>query len=306
MSSVLVLEDGEVLQNMDYNVFWAGMFSVTSRHGIIMQFIQENAPTNSVIVIPRTDGNIKRSTPENEMRGTAFHQIQPFIDYAKSKNKVFILGVLGQTLYQEPDINYLYLPLDDGFFENGIEHSFPRDKLIPWDERSNNLCWRGGCSGGGGNESLRVRFVDKLYNYPGAENIRLSRTWSENKNIPSHLFANENIDRVDYTEFLKYKIFFIVDGNVIASNHMWGFASGCVPFLISNGICWYQELIRPYVHYIPVNYDLSNLIEQIEYIKNNDDVAQKIAENAVGFSRTRFSCQFQKDYLRKKMHSFSV
>ena len=36
------------------------------------------------------------------------------------------------------------------------------------------------------------------------------------------------------TDYLQYKIFFIVDGNCIASNHMWGFATGCVPFIISN------------------------------------------------------------------------
>jgi len=304
MSHIIVIEDGTIIQDMSHNILWSGLFSIASRNGSIIRFIQENAPKNSVIVIPHSDGNIKRIHIENEKYDMDWSEIQPYIDYAKTKNKVFILGVLGQTIYQEPDVNYLYLPLDDEFFEKGVEHFFPRTTLLPWEQRSNALCWRGGCSGTQNNRALRVKFVDKLYNYHNAENVRLSYWWSENKNIPPHLFAAKNADRIHYTEFLKYKIFFIIDGNVIASNHMWGFASGCVPFLISNGIFWFQELIEPYVHYIPVNHDLSNLIEQIEYIKTNDDAARKIAENALEFTRIYFSESFQKEYLRNKLHSF--
>jgi hypothetical protein len=304
MSNIIVIEDGNIIQDMNHNTLWDGLFSIASRNGSIVRFIIENAPKNTIIVIPHSDGNLKRIHLDNEKYDMQWSEIQSYIDYAKSKNKIFILGILGQTIVQEPDINYLYLPLDDEFFEKGVEHFFPQDKLIPWDQRSNDLCWRGGCSGSQNNNSLRVRFVNKLYNYPHAENVRLSHWWSANKYIPSHLFAAQDADRIHYTEFLKYKMFFIIDGNVIASNHMWGFASGCVPFLISNGICWFQELIEPYVHYIPVNHDLSNLIEQIEYIKNNDDVARNIAENALAFTRIYFSSDFQKEYLRNKMYSF--
>ena len=109
---------------------------------------------------------------------------------------------------------------------------------------------------------------------------------------------------IHYTEFFKYKIFFIVDGNCIASNHMWGFASGGIPFLISNGRCWFSHLIEPYVHYMPVKYDLSNLIEQVEFIKNNDHFASIIAKNASMFSKEYFSSSFQKKYLLEKMNKF--
>ena len=83
---------------------------------------------------------------------------------------------------------------------------------------------------------------------------------------------------------------------------MWGFASGCVPFLISSGKCWFTHLIKPYVHYIPVNYDLSNLIEQIDYIQNNDDVAESIASAALQFSKDFFSSEYQKKYLMSLLY----
>ena len=67
----------------------------------------------------------------------------------------------------------------------------------------------------------------------------------------------------------------IIDGNVIASNHMWGFACGCVPFIISNAKCWFTEFLIPHVNYIPIQYDLSDLKEKIEWVINNDSEAEK-------------------------------
>lgn len=300
MSRCLVFEDGTLIKDNNSNVLWAGLFSIVRKNGSVMNFIQNNLPKNTVCVIPATDGNIKKHYEENEHRGLEWYELQLYIDYAKRKNKTFILGLLSQVDKEEEGVNYLYIPLDDDFFENGIEDYFPHDSLPLLNERSSELCWRGCCSGMNG-AALRLNFVKKLFDYPGSENVRLSNRPIEDKNMDVKYFA----DRINYTEFLKYKIYFIVDGNVIASNHMWGFASGCVPFLISNATCWFSSLIKPYVHYIPVNYDLSNLIEQIEYIKNNDAVAEQIAKNALQFSKEYFSSEYQKKYLLENINKFT-
>ena len=293
----IVFEDGEIIQDIKYNTLWSGLFSEVSKNGSVINFIKNNLPQNTVFVIPHSDGNVKPNNNNNEYNDIEWSEIQTYIDYAKSKNKTFILGVLSHIGKMEKGINYLYIPLDDNLFENGINHVFSENTIPSWNNRINELCWRGGCSGINGNNSLRVNFVKKIFNYPGSQNVRLSNWWSENKNIPTEYFA----DRIHYTDFLKYKIFFIIDGNVTSSNYMWGFASGCVPFLISNSSCWFSELIKPYEHYIPVNYDLSNLIEQIEYIKNNDNVAEKIAKNALMFSQIHFSSAYQKKYLLENL-----
>ena len=300
MSNILVFEDGNLIKDIDYEYLWDGQFSQAHKSGSIIQFLKQYIPKNSIFIIPHSDGNIKRIKNDKEKHDIEWNEIQPYIDYANLNNKIFILGVLSQTITQEKDINYLYLPLDDLFFEKGIEYFFPHNKLLPWTQRSSKLCWRGGCSGSNGNNSLRVRFVKTLFSYPECENIRLSNWWSENKNIQNEFFS----ERIHFTEFLQYKIFFIIDGNVIASNHMWGFASGCVPFLISNGICWFTNYIKPFIHYIPINHDLSNLIEQIEFIKNNNNIDEQIAKNALEFSRIYFSSEFQKEYLINSFKKF--
>jgi FkbM family methyltransferase len=301
MSNCLVFEDGVLIENsIKDNVLWAGLFSVALGTGKIIEYVQSCLPKNTIFVIPRSDGNI------NKMKDNNFHdvdwdkRIQPHLDYAKKKNKVFILGTLCQ-IDEEKDINYLYIPLDDNFFNYGINNYFNSDNFPSWDRRSSNLCWRGSCAGVGGSRSLRARFVEAIHKYDINENVKLSKWWRngwhDGNSIPEHYFS----DRLDYTEFLNYKIFFIVDGACIASNHMYGFATGAIPFLLSNAKCWFSHLIVPYVHYIPVNYDLSNLIEQIEWVKNNDDQAKIIANNASQFSKIYFSSEYQNIYIKENI-----
>jgi beta-1,4-mannosyl-glycoprotein beta-1,4-N-acetylglucosaminyltransferase len=293
----IVFEDGVVVKNTITDCLWDGMFSKALSNGTIVNYIHSCLQMNTLLVIPKCDGNI------NRRKDSKFHSvdwdtdIQPYIDYAKRTNKIFILGVLSQ-IDEEPDVNYLYIPLDDDFFANGVSPYF--SGLPDWHDRSSRLCWRGGCSGVGGLDSIRVRFVEEIYKNSPDTDVRLSDWWSDNKNIPGKYFA----DRVDHRTFFTHKIFFVVDGNVIASNHMYAFASGSVPFLVSDGICWFSHLIVPFVHYVPVNPDLSDLLKQIEWANQNDELAEQIATNARVFSNTYFSAEYQHQHIRDTIRQF--
>ena len=302
MSNCLLFEDGVLINNPTVSVLWDGLFSKVTANGKLIQYVTSCLPKNTLLVIPRSDGNINKIKNDGKYHDVDWDtQIQPYADYAKKQNKKFIIGTLSQK-DEEPGYNYLYLPLDDEIFENGIIHFFNKNNLPSWKNRSSELIWRGGCSGVGNLESIRVRFVEKIYEYNNNTNVRLSLWWSYGKNIPNIYFK----DRINYTEFLQNKIFFIVDGNCIASNHMYAFASGCVPFLVSDGICWFSNLIKPYIHYIPINYDLSNLIEQIEWVKNNDVEAEKIAMNAYSFAEIYFSGDYQKKYIKESIENICI
>ena len=43
---------------------------------------------------------------------------------------------------------------------------------------------------------------------------------------------------------------------------------------------WYFPLLKPYIDHVPVKADLSNLLEQIEWCRNNDEKCHIIANNA--------------------------
>ena len=302
--SCVVFEDGERIEDIPYECLWDGLHSKVHKNGPLMWFIQQELTANTIFMIPRSDGNINRRVSSQE-KEFDWKKVAYYIEYAKSKKKQFVLGVLAQVK-EEPDIKYMYLPLDDVIFQFGIRPFFNKPTLPVWESRSSDLCWIGRCSGPGGVKSLRYRFVDTLIGASSpntnTDKVRLSYWESENKNFPPHYFA----ERVPYTEFLNYKICFIVDGAVIASNHMWAFASGGVPVMMTNANCWFMEYLVPHVHYVPVKYDLSDLVEKIAWVQEHEDEAKQIAENAYEFATQTFSSDFQQTYLLDKFREISI
>ena len=51
---------------------------------------------------------------------------------------------------------------------------------------------------------------------------------------------------------------------------------------------WYSDKLVEYEHYVPVKHDLSDLIEKIEWCRNNDNKCKIISENAKKFYNTYF------------------
>ena len=49
--------------------------------------------------------------------------------------------------------------------------------------------------------------------------------------------------------------------------------------------------MKPYVHYVPIAHDLSDIREQIDWLRANDDKAAEISNNAMEFAEH----YFQKD-----------
>jgi hypothetical protein len=286
----VVFDNGIIIKTAKTANLWDGLFSVARTNGPIVHYIQNclkglaESGKNTLFVLPVSDGNIRKA------------QIEEYVQLAKTQNKTLIVGTLGQVV-EDPGIHYFYMQLDDGFFKNGTAYYFKPFSSYEWTILNPKAYWRGGCSGGG-LESVRSRTVKELLNYEYA-NVKFTRwgNWENGKQIPSEYFG----ERVDYKELLKYKIFLIIDGNVIASNHMWGFASGAVPFIISNAKCWFSPLLEPFGNYIPIKYDLSDLKENIEWVIENDDAAKMIAQNAVEFAERIFSSENQQQYIQAEL-----
>ena len=291
----LVINNGVLEEPIPNRSLWDNKYSVAESRGAIAQYIQtvlervQNETDISVLcVIPCTDGNLNRE------------HLAEYIERSKKNNQVLILGTLGQSFEDaiENDIRYLYIPLDDHFFQNGIDHFLKDAEQIPWSERISKAVWRGGCSGAG-TETARIRTVAALIDSPEIADVKLGWWWSENKNIPAHFFGN----RMEVQEMMKYKIILIIDGNVIASSHMWSFASGAVPLLISNARCWFSDFLVPFVNYVPVAYDLSDLQEKIHWVLDHEFEAKEIAHRACEFARFYFSPEIQREYLSNTINT---
>ncbi|KAL7557671.1 hypothetical protein ACA910_021094 [Epithemia clementina (nom. ined.)] len=80
-------------------------------------------------------------------------------------------------------------------------------------------------------------------------------------------------------ELLKYKMLILIDGNDMASGLKWGLLSRSVVMMPRTRYTSYamDELMRPFVHYVPLKDDLSNVEEMIQWVLDHDEEAQQIA-----------------------------
>jgi hypothetical protein len=60
---------------------------------------------------------------------------------------------------------------------------------------------------------------------------------------------------------------------------------------------WYTERLKPYVHYIPVDYNLKDLEDKIAWAHQNPTLAERIVRNGDALSRQFFTPQEMKCYL---------
>jgi hypothetical protein len=82
--------------------------------------------------------------------------------------------------------------------------------------------------------------------------------------------------------------------------------SGSVLFKqITNNFLWFYKQLKPYVHFIPVAEDLSDILSQIEWAKNHDAECQKIAENAYQLAEETLRPECSYLYLYRLLEAYS-
>ncbi len=102
------------------------------------------------------------------------------------------------------------------------------------------------------------------------------------------LYGNYFANTLKLIEHLPYKYQILLDGNTCAySRAFWQLFSQSVIFKQdSSHIQWYYRALTPFVHYIPIRSDLSDLTKKIEWAQAHDRECQKISNNAQKFAES--------------------
>jgi hypothetical protein len=158
--------------------------------------------------------------------------------------------------------------------------------MVPWEQKQPKVFWRGKSTG----ENLE----DEPYNL----RTKVVLALQDNPNADVQFGQDTCIQT-----FLNYKYLLVVDGTCIASSLQWTFATGSVPSLVTHpdNDWWFKRYLEPMKHYVPVNYDLSDLEDKLNWLLTYDDKAQEIAANAMQFSDYYLSSGFQKYHLENEI-----
>lgn len=165
----------------------------------------------------------------------------------------------------------------EGMSRVSIDIMSVQNTRTSWSEKIPKAFWRGRDS-----RRERLNLVDIARKNPDLFNVSLTNFF---------FFRNEESKygprspHISFYEFFNHKYQINVDGTVAAYRFPYLLASNSVVFKQESPFYeHFYKQVFPMRHYIPVKRDLSNLVDQIIWAKQNDKKARKIADNAQTFA----------------------
>lgn len=108
--------------------------------------------------------------------------------------------------------------------------------------------------------------------------------------------------RMSPLEQSRHKYIINIDGHVSAFRLSHELSMGCCILIVQSTYkLWYHKYLKPYIHYVPVKGDLSDLLDIVEWCKNNDKKCETIAIESKGFHDSFLTRDGILDYLQKTL-----
>jgi hypothetical protein len=205
---------------------------------------------------------------------------------------------------------------DFEILSNGYEHLKSVAKGMeqyPWKKKQDVAFWRGAVTGGLPTMSNfldlpRTRAVTASLKHPNLVDARfhLLPEGEESEKIKER-FKDYFAASVSIKKHLKYKYQILIDGNSCAySRAFWQlFSNSVILKQTSPHIQWYYGALKPYVHYIPLQEDLTDLVSQLKWAKNNERKVLKIVKNAQTFAHDNLKQSDVFYYLYLLFHEYA-
>ena len=160
---------------------------------------------------------------------------------------------------------------------------------IPFSQKDNKLIWRGTNSGIISSAPCKVSRYDLIQKFQKNKDVDIKFNWFSDGLIPKYIKKDTLINGkfIARDKLLKHKIILCIEGNDRASSLYWALTSNSAVMMpLCTTRSWYmEELLKPWVHFIPIKNDLSDLLEKWEWSKSNAKQTEQIAINATKFMR---------------------
>jgi hypothetical protein len=173
--------------------------------------------------------------------------------------------------------------------------TYPVIEQIPWENKIPKVIFRGATTGVGvtndTNQRLKALKIGKQY--PDLFDVGIT-SWNLRPRKNQHSIYLQTIERDSYPvanwlslqEQSEYKYILTLEGHVAAYRLSYELSSGSLILLAkSKWTMWYYAGMgfEAYTHYVPIEEDLSDLVERVQWCVKNDDKCRKIARNARSF-----------------------
>ncbi len=155
-----------------------------------------------------------------------------------------------------------------------ISRSLLNDEFTPWEKRSNALFWRGRITDG-------QRAIRGIGMSSREFLVALSKSHSDLINANVYQYRDPT-DHWSLADHLVYKYQIAVDGmSACFPGYIWRLFSNSLVFKQNSGVrLWFEGNLKPWVHYVPVDIDLTDLMDKIQWAMTHDAEAKSIAANA--------------------------
>lgn len=207
------------------------------------------------------------------------------------------------------DIPFI-IPEDWKLACNVNDYTISNDDRVEWDDKKETAIFRGSATGSvefKNNQRLQITKIDYEWQStkPGLLDAGIV-SWNSRDKIDSNLTISyikpsvmHELDvflkpRIPMNKQLSYKYIINIDGHSLSNRYSYLLQSGCLilnvesKYVIGNQR-WYDHLLKPYVHYVPIKYDLSDLEEIILWCRSNDEKCKEIVKNAQILYNTYFT-----------------
>ena len=214
-----------------------------------------------------------------------------------------------------------WIMASDKYFISECSNSYHKkewDKIITqWNEKKNICIFRGSATGCGITleNNNRLKAADISIDYPelldaGITDWKARMRKYSGKGIEiinTNSFRFKLANKISNIEKSKYKYILNIDGYVSAYRLSSELSMGSVVLIVKSEYkLWFSTNLKEYVHYVPVKEDLSDIIQIIQWCKDNDEKCKKIAANAMEFFKKYLSKDGILNYLQEKLINISL
>ena len=197
-------------------------------------------------------------------------------------------------------------------------------RVCKWEDKAAVAVWRGGATGAGVSTetNARLHLAELGWHFPAYVDAKLTHWNVRDKKLFGH-----PINFIDPSEFpfsagrhnylsmeqqAKFKYVIYVAGHSAASRYSTLMRLGSVIFKVEDDPVittapnlWFFCMLRPWHDHVPVRHDLSDLLEKVDWCRNNDKECQRIVATAQLFCETFLCKEALVDYMQLALQNMA-